>query len=1388
MIKKISWAAFFSGLKERIIEKYPYLIFLAVSIFPFWINVSQVPADAILNLRDFDTPVDLGFDFYVRSFLWNANWGLGIPNAGSFILLSKNVIFSFLDLFRIPLIYIEKIYLTGILFTLGCGAYYFVTNYFRIREDLVKASGVIAGLFYMLNIPVYTRLIGVPHILISVATYPMLVMFILKAAYAENAKGVFKYACYAAFASLFALSSDPSLIPAYLPVTAFIVFMHLLIDRKKLEPKRAAKRLAAVAALSLLINIWWLLPIFEGLVGSKTLLKNTVAHSHNIEVFQMANNLVNFFDNLRLHWTKRSFSVLAPDGTPYFSPDYIQRFYNSSFSYAVFLAFLVAGVFVSAKDALNRKGVVVITLTGLISMFFSLGIHAPFFGVIHEFLFYNMPGFQVLRNFFKFQYIILIWYASMTYLLSGYLFARYREDWLKKALVIAGFAVFIILNALPLTARNLAGRHEFFKIPDYYLKAKAWATTNYDGLYRQLVIPQGTWEETYEWGPKFELVPIHRNFFRNTSLLMQEPDDVKKIIEPIEDLKVKDLGNYLSLMNVRHVLIRSDIYKTNLTRKNEHLIENMPEALERHGIEHERSFGKLELYKVPDGKFLPRIYPAEDITLVTGSPGSMINLSSVIEPNPALVFSGQQADEGYSLIRTETDASAGGRILFANAYPEDYVVDLAKTLGKALPVSLSENSVSEFEVDRIAVYDIYYRNARPSERFSVQLDGAYLSGNQTAAGDELWVKAGETELDSGRHRLSFRGGSPENQDAGNAVRLEVLVINRDEAEKLRSEVGKKALDYVYFIDTDSIEAKLKDRALDAHAGAENPFKISPRNFQVDEDGEYDVKALVRPRRYFSKGDFDAYSNSNAINSMSSEAVTEWNFSALNTVYRKRVAEDGLVVEGFFQGPGNREEGIALTRDYKSAPLIERPYFAFLGEVDDADLQEVGIEIRFTDREGVVNAGKISFNPDEKLYVKNLLKDAEERWGRMAAKELFIKEVRVNLRKKNGADLSDPKKRRVYRFIVKNMAFLKSRPPLLNFKDTLSQFEAGNYYYFNPDGTPKKFDFIEEVPDYVKEIYTLNVRKYIDLFEIPVLNFTMLDPEFKNNDAFLRKTSPVLKAVLRVDFDGDEREDGKVEALFERNGNEASLNALEKVTKKFPNKKFYNLVSIGITHPDDTEIFSQNLINKTLIRFNETKADMAGAEGGLLRIDGHDYGLGSAKTSGIGEGVWAEFNGVHFDKGPHTLEVAGNDGLTVELVRIKRTAASSGAGLPELKFKKVNPTRYVVDVESAKGPFVLVFSEGFHEGWSAYIREEKSDKEEWSALANMLRDNSHSVLLKDHFLVNGYANGWTVPVKKGKFQLVIEYRQQRLFEAGLLVSFSTLFGCVGFLLFNSKGKK
>jgi len=92
-------------------------------------------------------------------------------------------------------------------------------------------------------------------------------------------------------------------------------------------------------------------------------------------------------------------------------------------------------------------------------------------------------------------------------------------------------------------------------------------------------------------------------------------------------------------------------------------------------------------------------------------------------------------------------------------------------------------------------------------------------------------------------------------------------------------------------------------------------------------------------------------------------------------------------------------------------------------------------------------------------------------------------------------------------------------------------------------------------------------------------------------------------------------------------------------------------------------------------------------------------------------------------------------------------------LPELKFKEVNPTKYIISINNAKEPFILIFKEHYNQFWKITTPESVGD---------------------EHFMVDGYANGWKI-TKTGSYDLVIEYQIQKLFYVGIGITLAGLLG-------------
>ncbi len=151
--------------------------------------------------------------------------------------------------------------------------------------------------------------------------------------------------------------------------------------------------------------------------------------------------------------------------------------------------------------------------------------------------------------------------------------------------------------------------------------------------------------------------------------------------------------------------------------------------------------------------------------------------------------------------------------------------------------------------------------------------------------------------------------------------------------------------------------------------------------------------------------------------------------------------------------------------------------------------------------------------------------------------------------------------------------------------------------------------------------------------------------------------------------------------------------------------------------------------------------------------------------------------------------------------------------PLVIFKRINPTKYIVNVENATKPFFLVFSESYNPGWKIYSMNKNTDigkviarypdvnveeaKNSWykftpQDVVYLLR--KPAVNESYHFEANGYANAWYINPEKidkdgsGNFTLTIYFRPQSYFYLGLFISMITLILSIGYLFYDWRRDK
>lgn len=187
--------------------------------------------------------------------------------------------------------------------------------------------------------------------------------------------------------------------------------------------------------------------------------------------------------------------------------------------------------------------------------------------------------------------------------------------------------------------------------------------------------------------------------------------------------------------------------------------------------------------------------------------------------------------------------------------------------------------------------------------------------------------------------------------------------------------------------------------------------------------------------------------------------------------------------------------------------------------------------------------------------------------------------------------------------------------------------------------------------------------------------------------------------------------------------------------------------------------------------------------------------------------------IKLTRGGHNYEKLENSIFEVSSVILEPDynlqAALPSESVPQITFKKINPSKYLVKVEEASQPFWLVFQTSYHKQWRLYSLPLNSPqkKEFKNVLYNYpnlrITETEQSTkftpgdlqyLFKkpldlEHCLINEYANAWYVEPKNiglgQNFILVIYFWPQTLFYLGLCSCAIIIFSCLIYLLCRRK---
>ncbi len=159
-----------------------------------------------------------------------------------------------------------------------------------------------------------------------------------------------------------------------------------------------------------------------------------------------------------------------------------------------------------------------------------------------------------------------------------------------------------------------------------------------------------------------------------------------------------------------------------------------------------------------------------------------------------------------------------------------------------------------------------------------------------------------------------------------------------------------------------------------------------------------------------------------------------------------------------------------------------------------------------------------------------------------------------------------------------------------------------------------------------------------------------------------------------------------------------------------------------------------------------------------------------------------------------------------LDKIPMINSTNESFIPKIIFQEVNPTKYIVSIENATHPFFLILNQAYNPQWNAYIENnmiESGTEQEYnngkikevSSTANFdltdIKYLFYSPLSDNHFIANGYANGWYINpnmINKNSFTITLYFVPQSLFYIGNIISGLTFIFCILYILIYSTIKK
>ncbi|HTX87056.1 MAG TPA: hypothetical protein VMC41_03245, partial [Candidatus Nanoarchaeia archaeon] len=411
----------------------------------------------------------------------------------------------------------------------------------------------------------------------------------------------------------------------WLVLIAYIVYHLFFISKSKVQ---TIFFILKSIGIFILFNVWWLLSFLYSLRGAEL---STAANSGIWMDYTSANS--SFLNIFRLlgewAWSGSAF------GTPYIS-------YPNLYTYPLFIAatfvFPVL-VFLSLFLIKKRKNLFFFFFLIIFALFLAKGSHAPL-PEVNKWLFLNVPYFWLFREPWpKFTLIIALSFSVVSCLpISEFLNYLQKQ---KNKIGLIGYSTFIlfilaaiIIAAYPIFSGDIIRGNptlgflpgQRVSMPSYWFDASSQIDRQKED-YRILFSPMnpGLYVH-YDWGyqgvdPAIRLLPSSLVVAGNGSyiILKKTQEFINQIYKNILQEPPGDLIKLASLFNIGAILQRNDFDWTNFGSLDNGSPGYIKDKLAEEGIDIEKTFDKLDYYKIDNKYILPHLYTPQNVIISSQS-------------------------------------------------------------------------------------------------------------------------------------------------------------------------------------------------------------------------------------------------------------------------------------------------------------------------------------------------------------------------------------------------------------------------------------------------------------------------------------------------------------------------------------------------------------------------------------------------------------------------------------------------------------------------------------------------------------------------------------------------------------------------------------------------